>query len=61
LKMSYFQIVKQLKNIQGGIVDEMKLFNLIEGIKIDHESYYEDIKMQKWSYQKSKVLGTVFM
>ena len=61
LKQSYFQIIKQLKTLQGGCIEEGRLFGLIEQISIDHGGYYSDIKMQKWSYQKSKVLGSVFM
>lgn len=45
LKMSYFQIIKQLKNLSGGLLEEDKFFNIIESIKIDHSVYYEDIKM----------------
>jgi hypothetical protein len=41
-------------------MDQEKLFKLIEAIEIDTEDYYDDLKMQKWSYQKSKILGGVF-
>lgn len=41
-------------------VEGEKLFRLIEGIDVDKEEYYGDLKMQKWSYQKSKILGSVF-
>jgi Rab-GTPase-TBC domain len=36
----------------GGInfVDEDKLFKVIESIEIDHDEYYDDLKVQKWSY-----------
>ena len=60
LKQSYFTIIKQLKNMRDGAVEEDKLFNIIENIQIDVQEYYGDIQMQKWSYQKSKVLGSVF-
>ncbi len=41
-------------------MDEEKLFKLIDGVDIDKDEYYGDLKMQKWSYQKSKILGGVF-
>jgi len=59
LKQTYFQIIKQLKNL--GLMDEGRLFGLAEEMAIDYAGYYADIQVQKWSYQKSKVLGSVFM
>lgn len=41
-------------------IEEEKLFSIIEIIEIDQSEYYDDLKMQKWSYQKSKILGAVF-
>ena len=31
-------------------IDEEKLFSIIELINIDQSDYYDDLKMQKWSY-----------
>lgn len=50
LKQSHFKIMKQLKNMQNGAVDEDNLFKLIEKIKVNEEEYYGDIQMQKWGY-----------
>ena len=61
LKESHFQIIRQLNNMRNGIIDEDKLFRLIEKVEIDAEEYYGDIMVQKWSYQKAKVLEGVFI
>jgi hypothetical protein len=42
-------------------IDEEKFFLVIDSLSmIDSNDYYDDLKMQKWSYQKSKILGGVF-
>ena len=41
-------------------IDEERFFAFIDAIHIDKDEYYSDLKMQKWSYQKSKLLGGVF-
>jgi hypothetical protein len=41
-------------------IDELQLFRFIDDIEIDKNEYYSDLKMQKWSYQKSKILTGVF-
>jgi hypothetical protein len=41
-------------------LDEEKLFKVIESIDIDNYEYYDDLKIQKWSYQKSKIFVGVF-
>jgi hypothetical protein len=38
---------KALSSIE---VDEERLFKIIEEIDIDNNEYYDDLKMQKWSY-----------
>ena len=51
---------RKLESDTKPCIDEDRLFQLIEAIEIDSDDYYGDLKMQKWSYQKSKILGGVF-
>lgn len=59
---SYYKIIKVLRgnSNEEEMIDEERLFRLIDAVDIDKDEYYADLKMQKWSYQKSKILGGVF-
>jgi len=61
LKQSSYSIIKQLRDMHQGGIDEERLFSLIDSIDIDAEAYYGEIKKQRWGYQKSKVLKHFFM
>ncbi|TNV87023.1 hypothetical protein FGO68_gene8905 [Halteria grandinella] len=72
MNQSYYTIIKVLRGgnqrneamteIQSMVkkISEERLFKYIESTEIDKDEYYSDLKMQKWSYQKSKILGGVF-
>lgn len=64
VNQSYQRIVRVLRGSRHDEetpeVEAEKLFRLVEGVEVDRDEYYGDLKMQKWSYQKSKILGSVF-
>lgn len=43
MRESHFKIMKQLKNMQNGVVDEGKLFYLIENMDINAKEYYGEL------------------
>ncbi len=45
IKLSYFKIIKHLRNMQGGKIKESRLFKIIEAIDINEKEYYGDIQM----------------
>ena len=52
--------METLKNMKGKI-DEDKLFDIIEDLKITKKEYSLEIQRENWAHKKSQILESLYL